>query len=84
MCIKLIKANKLRRDGFMTKQQIINLLNIGENKEIEFKESKKQLPKSLWSTYSAFANSKGRNNYFRSKREQRKQCIYCRRCGKCK
>ena len=53
----------------MTKQQIINLLNIGENREIEFKESKKQLPKSLWSTYSAFANSKGRNNYFRSTRE---------------
>ena len=47
----------------MTRQQIINLLNIGENREIEFKESKKQLPKSLWSTYSAFANSKGRNNY---------------------
>ena len=69
MCIKLIKANKLRRDRFMTKQQIINLLNIGENREIEFKEAKKQLPKSLWSTYSAFANSKGRNNYFRSTRE---------------
>ena len=31
----------------MTKQQIIHLLNIGENREIEFKESKKQLPKSL-------------------------------------
>lgn len=43
----------------MNKQQIINLLNIGENREIEFKESKRQLPKSLWSTYSAFANSKG-------------------------
>ena len=53
----------------MTKQQIIHLLNIGENREIEFKESKKQLPKSLWSTYSAFANSKGRNNYFGSERE---------------
>ena len=63
MCIKLIKSNNLRRDRFMTKQQIINLLNIGENREIEFKEAKKQLPKSLWSTYSAFANSKGRNNY---------------------
>ncbi len=50
----------------MTKQQIINLFNIGENREIEFKEAKKQLPKSLWSTYSAFANSKGRNNYFGS------------------
>ncbi len=43
----------------MNKQQIIGLLNIGENREIEFKKAKKQLPKSLWSTYSAFANSKG-------------------------
>ena len=43
----------------MNKQQIMGLLNIGENREIEFKEAKKQLPNSLWSTYSAFANSKG-------------------------
>lgn len=43
----------------MNKQQIIELLNVGENCEIEFKEAKKKLPKSLWSTYSAFTNSKG-------------------------
>lgn len=43
----------------MDKQQIIKMLDIGENYEVEFKESKKLLPKSLWSTYSAFANSKG-------------------------
>lgn len=43
----------------MDKQQIIELLNVGENCEIEFKEAKKKLPKSLWSTYSAFTNSKG-------------------------
>ena len=43
----------------MKKQEIVELLNMGENCEIEFKESKKILPKSLWSTYSAFANTKG-------------------------
>lgn len=31
----------------MNKQQIIELLNIGEYREVEFKESKKKLPKSL-------------------------------------
>ena len=43
----------------MNKQEIVELLNMGENCEIEFKEAKKKLPKSLWSTYSAFANTKG-------------------------
>ena len=31
----------------MKKQEIVELLNMGENCEIEFKESKKILPKSL-------------------------------------
>ena len=43
----------------MNKQQIMKLLNIGENREVEFKESKNKLPKSLWETYSSFANTKG-------------------------
>ena len=53
----------------MNKRKIMDLLNIGENKEIEFKESKRQLPKSVWSTYSAFANSKGRYNCIRYQRK---------------
>ena len=52
----------------MNKQQIIDLLNIGEHREVEFKESYKKLPKSLWETYSSFANTRGRSNYFRNKR----------------
>ena len=43
----------------MDKNSIIEMLSIGENKEIEFKESKNKIPKSLWETYSAFCNSKG-------------------------
>lgn len=43
----------------MNKQQIIDILNIGENREVEFKESKRKIPKSLWETYSSFANTKG-------------------------
>lgn len=43
----------------MNKREIINMLASGENCEIEFKQAKKQIPKSLWSTYSAFANTNG-------------------------
>ncbi len=43
----------------MNKKQIIDILNIGENREVEFKESKQKLPKSLWETYSSFANTRG-------------------------
>lgn len=53
----------------MNKKQIIDLLSIGEHQEVEFKESKKKIPKSLWETYSSFANTKGRGYYIRSKRK---------------
>ena len=43
----------------MNKQEIMELLNIGENREVEFKESYKKLLKSLWETYSSFANTRG-------------------------
>lgn len=31
----------------MQKQEIMELLNIGEHREVEFKEAKRKLPKSL-------------------------------------
>lgn len=38
---------------------IYELLQIGENEEVEFKHAKGGFPKELWPTYSAFANTHG-------------------------
>ena len=38
---------------------IFELINIGENSEIEFKKAKNSVPKDLWETYSAMANTNG-------------------------
>lgn len=38
---------------------ILDILDIGENVEIEFKKAKNSVPKSLWETYSAMANTSG-------------------------
>lgn len=38
---------------------IFELIEIGENSEIEFKKAKNSVPKDLWETYSAMANTNG-------------------------
>lgn len=38
---------------------IFELIEIGENSEIEFKKAKNSVPKDLWKTYSAMANTNG-------------------------
>ena len=41
----------------INKEYIDDLLKYGEHLNLECKESKNELPKSIWSTYSAFANT---------------------------
>ncbi len=36
---------------------IFELMDMGENSEIEFKKAKNSVPKDLWETYSAMANT---------------------------
>ena len=38
---------------------IFELMDIGENSEIEFKKAKNSVPKDLWETYSAMSNTNG-------------------------
>lgn len=43
----------------MTEQQILKLLDAGEHEHLECKAAAHGVPKSMWDTYSAFANTAG-------------------------
>ena len=43
----------------MDELALFEILKIGEKVDIECKESSNQIPKSLWETYSAMANTVG-------------------------
>ena len=40
-------------------QELLNLIRHGENYQIEYKESRTELPKSLFDTVSSFSNREG-------------------------
>jgi len=43
----------------MLEKDLLELLDIGENSELECKAAEMQLPKNIWETYSSFANTNG-------------------------
>ena len=43
----------------ITSDNIYRLIQQGENASVEVKECSVKLPRSLWETYSAFANTRG-------------------------
>ena len=47
------------RRYYMLEKDLLELLDIGENSELECKAAEMQLPKNIWETYSSFANTNG-------------------------
>lgn len=43
----------------MTEIELLDLLKVGEKVDIECKEGTNEIPKSLWESYSAMANTNG-------------------------
>ena len=43
----------------MNKDELMKLIQEGESLNLELKEAKSNVPRSLWETYSAFANTEG-------------------------
>ena len=43
----------------MNPLQLLDILKLGESEDLECKKSKNEVPKSLWDTYSAMANTNG-------------------------
>ena len=53
------KVRNLQRFSSLTKEELLNRLSDIEWDDFEAKEAKSELPKSVWETVSAFANTSG-------------------------
>lgn len=59
----------------MTSDELKRMLTQGERVDVEYKKAERSVPKSVYETYSAFANTEGVTSYLVYKRISRQRCL---------